>query len=271
MTTNFIQLKGRLFIGGNIYVKTGLHIGGAASGLQIGGLDHPVIRDPVTRQPYIPGSSLKGKMRSLAERQRGFNPDNEQETQKIGSNTRIHICKDESAYAKCEVCPLFGVPGDLGHSTPTRLTVRDVFLQTASVEKAQTDFLSTEVKVEVAIDRITSAANPRQIERVPAGAIFEDFEMALSVYDFGQGIGAELKHLRSLLKAMQMLEDDYLGGMGSRGYGAIQFGDISVWLRKADGQQVVFKDSGEGDLLALMEQQEQLVQWVEKQLFPPKE
>ncbi|MDZ4716971.1 MAG: type III-A CRISPR-associated RAMP protein Csm3, partial [Roseiflexaceae bacterium] len=182
--TRYFRLLGRLLITANLRVVTGLHIGGAAAGLNIGGLDNPVIRDARTRQPYIPGSSIKGKMRSLAERARGFNPDDPKEVQKIGP-IRIHICQDATAYSTCAVCQVFGVPGEMKHSTPTRLTVRDTFLDPHSLEYAQLDFLSTEVKWEASIDRITSAALPRQMERVPAGAVFANCELVLSLYETG--------------------------------------------------------------------------------------
>jgi len=163
-----IKLLGRLLISGTIEAVTGLHIGGSPAGLSIGGMDNPVIRDPRTRFPYIPGSSVKGKMRSLAERARGFDPDNRDQVQRIGQ-VRIHVCQTPEAYKSCAVCQIFGLPGELKHSAPTRLTVRDAFLDPISLEGAQTDSLFTEVKWEASIDRITSAALPRQIERVPAG------------------------------------------------------------------------------------------------------
>jgi CRISPR type III-A-associated RAMP protein Csm3 len=63
-----IQMMGKVVITGGIRLVTGLHIGGAAAGLDIGGVDNPIIRHPVTREPYIPGSSLRGKIRALLER-----------------------------------------------------------------------------------------------------------------------------------------------------------------------------------------------------------
>jgi len=260
----YIKLLGRVFVTGNIRAATGLHVGGAPAGLAIGGLDNPVIRDPVTRQPYIPGSSLKGKMRSLAERARGFNPEDKSQVQQIGQ-IRIHVCKDPVAYAECDVCQIFGLPGEMEHSTPTRLTVRDVFLDPSSLEGAQTDFLSTEIKWEASIDRITSAALPRQIERVPAGALFKDFEMVFSLYDLGNGRDAEFNRLGTLVQAMQLLEDDYLGGLGSRGSGKIRFESMSVALRK-DGEWIPFPDVQGTDLSGLVAAQDAMVAWA-KQTF----
>jgi len=263
--TDYIKLLGRVFINGDIRAVTGLHIGGAPAGLAIGGLDNPVIRDPVTRQPYIPGSSLKGKMRSLSERARGFDLEDDSQVQRIGQ-VRIHVCKDPVAYAQCDVCQVFGLPGELEHSTPTRLAVRDVFLDPSSLEGAETDFLSTEIKWEASIDRITSAALPRQIERVPAGALFKGFELVFSLYDLGNGIEAEFNRLKTLVQAMQLLEDDYLGGLGSRGSGKIRFENVNVALRK-DGELVRFPDVQGTDLSGLVARQDAIVTWV-RETFP---
>ncbi len=222
---DYIQLRGRIFLTGNILLKTGLHIGGAAATLSIGGLDNQVIRDPLTGQPYIPGSSLRGKMRSLSEkftaREQNFG---------IGQGVRIHVCKTRNEYDACEVCQIFGVPGELESSGPTRLIVRDVFLTATSrdeLNRLRTDLPYTEVKWEAAIDRVTSAATPRQMERVPAGAIFGPFEMVYSLY--GDGDAARFAHV---IRALQLLEDDYLGGQGSRGSGQIEFTALQLAIKR---------------------------------------
>jgi CRISPR-associated protein Csm3 len=255
-----IKLLGRLLITGTIHAVTGLHIGGGAAGLAIGGLDNPVVRDPRTRRPYIPGSSLKGRMRSLAERARGFNPDDETQTQVIG-DAHIHVCKTAAAYATCPVCPVFGVPGDQDHSTPTRLVVRDVLLDPESLSGAQTDLPFTEIKWENAIDRITSAANPRQIERVPAGALFRGCELVLSFYDTGADRAREFGRIKDLVVAMQLLEDDALGAHGSRGSGKIRFEDLAVAIRRGS-ETLVYSDLQGGTLEDLVRVQDLLVQWV---------
>lgn len=232
-----IQLKGRVFITFNIHAVTGLHIGGSETGIEIGGVDKVVIRDPITNRPYIPGSSLKGKTRSLLEKYRGL-PLN----RNIGGTTAIHIhtCNRASEYADCDVCQVFGVPGELDFATPTRLVVRDVHLDPNSAQKleeARTDLPYTEVKTEVSIDRVTSAANPRRMERVPAGAIFGPAELVYSIYGGTNGNqtiadpARDVERLRALVEGLQLLEDDYLGGLGSRGSGKIQLQDIRVALR----------------------------------------
>ncbi|MGQ9709738.1 MAG: type III-A CRISPR-associated RAMP protein Csm3 [Anaerolineae bacterium] len=229
-----IQLKGRVFITFNIHAVTGLHVGGSETGIEIGGVDKVVIRDPITNRPYIPGSSLKGKTRSLLEKYRGLVLN-----RKIG-DTAIHTCDRAPEYAGCDVCQVFGVPGEMDFATPTRLVVRDVHLDPNSAQKleeAHTDLPYTEVKTEVSIDRVTSAANPRRMERVPAGAIFGPAELVYSIYEGtngGQTIAdpaRDVERLRTLVEGLQLLEDDYLGGLGSRGSGKIQLQNIRVDLR----------------------------------------
>src|SRR4051794_8429505 len=103
-----IKLHGKLIITGEIESVTGLHIGGAASGLDIGGIDNPIIRHPVSREPYIPGSSLRGKMRSLLDKHFG-----NESNKKIQRDVFIHECKEELKYVKCPVCQIFGItPGN---------------------------------------------------------------------------------------------------------------------------------------------------------------
>ncbi|HMA33161.1 MAG TPA: type III-A CRISPR-associated RAMP protein Csm3 [Chloroflexia bacterium] len=226
-----VRLLGRIFLTGDITLKTGLHIGGAASTLSIGGVDNQVIRDTLTGRPYIPGSSLRGKMRSLSEkfgaRAQNF---------AIGQGVRIHVCKTRADYDSCEVCQIFGVPGELESSGPTRLIVRDVFLTEASAAELaglRTDLPFTEIKWEAAIDRVTSAATPRQMERVPAGAVFGPFELVYSLYQAG-----DAARFANVVRALKLLEDDYLGGQGSRGSGQIAFANLQLRAkRQADYNQ----------------------------------
>ncbi|MCX7680816.1 MAG: type III-A CRISPR-associated RAMP protein Csm3 [Anaerolineae bacterium] len=236
-----IQLKGRVFLTFDIEAVTGLHIGGSDTGIEIGGVDKTVIRDPLTNYPYIPGSSLKGKMRSLLEKYHGL-----EQNQRIGQGY-IHSCgaeekdKEKAAqdYLNCDVCQVFGVPGERDFATPTRLVVRDVRLSNESAkaleQSGRTDLPYTEVKTEVSIDRVTSAANPRQMERVPAGTIFSGAELVYSIYH-GDGCNAanDIERLETVLEGMQLVEDDYLGGLGSRGSGKVRFKNIKVFVRTRD-------------------------------------
>lgn len=222
------RLFGRVFIEGVIRAETGLHIGGSQAEIAIGGVDNPVISNALTNQPYIPGSSLKGKMRSLLEKNDG-RPQN----QNIGG-AYIHSCKTKDAYEKCDVCQIYGVaagkPGEANFTNPTRLIVRDVSLtpeSAANLLKAKTDLPYTEVKWEVAIDRVTSAANPRPMERVPAGAEFGPFELVYSLYD-----PADVQRLSRVVDSMSLLEDDYLGGSGTRGSGKIAFTNMTVIIKQ---------------------------------------
>jgi CRISPR-associated protein Csm3 len=127
------------------------------------------------------------------------------------------------------VCHIYGVPGEMDFSTSTRLVVRDVQLTEASVtalNQAKTDLPFSEVKWEAAIDRVTSAATPRQMERVPAGAVFGPAELVYSVYE-----PADVARFEYVVEGMQLLEDDYLGGSGSRGSGKVAFRDIRLMAK----------------------------------------
>lgn len=238
-----LTLKGKVIVTGAIEAVTGLHIGGAAAGLDIGGVDNPVIRHPVTREPYIPGSSLRGKMRSLLDKHLGREAN--KYIQRSKPVVRVHECETEQDYAKCPTCQIFGVtPGDERKEwtslRPSRLIVRDVLLSTQHeatqrLRSARTDLPFTEVKWEAAIDRITAAAVPRQNERVPAGTIFYPFELVYNLFDLnGSGAQNDLNWLIYVFKAMELLEDDYLGGYGSRGAGKIAFRELRVIFKSRD-------------------------------------
>ena len=204
--TTFLKLKENIIIRGEIELLTGLHIGGSKETLQIGELDNPVIKDPLTGLPIIPGSSLKGKMRSLIE----------VSMQKYETSGRYagepHASKSECNNPSCPICVVFGSLRN-PHVGLTRLIVRDSF------PASQNTPIETELKTENYIDRIRGrAGSPRTFERVPAHTIFK-FEFVYSVY----GENNDKEHLKTVFKAMSLLEDSYLGGSGSRGYGQIKF------------------------------------------------
>ena len=232
-----IQLQGKIFLRGTIHARTGLHIGGNSGELDIGGIDNPVIRNAFNRQPYIPGSSMRGKMRGLLDRH--FNNALEKS---VGRDVRVHECQDPTDYKTCPVCQVFGVAPQRqmrGKTMPTRLIVRDTFLTPESLEildRTDTDTDFTEIKTEVAIDRITSAATPRQQERVPAGATFGPFQIVHSLYthhenDTATQLQNELEFFQTVLTGMELLEDDYLGGSGSRGSGQIAFEKLTITFK----------------------------------------
>jgi CRISPR-associated protein Csm3 len=259
MTTESAALYGRVLITGQIQVLSGLRIGGQPVGIEIGGIDNVVIRNPLNNQPYVPGSSLKGKMRSLFERFTHA---------KINyriQEVRIHSChKDEDqgkTYESCRVCHIFGMPGEgtVTASHPTPLIVRDVALDVASLAGVDN---YTEIKWEAAIDRITSAAVPRQMERVPAGAVFKPLEIIFNVYSQG-----EIDRFPDVLMALQLVEDDELGGLGSRGSGKVAFNELALTCKRVhNGRYISCKTRALPDLAKAIEDEELRV-WVRREIF----
>lgn len=215
------KLQKKIFIKGTIQAVTGLHIGGTNSQMGIGGPDNLIIRNPLTQRPMIPGSSLKGKMRALLELSKGAY-DTEKKLGGVGNDNK-------------EITGLFGMSADAKdfETHASRLIVRDAeLLNYDDAEWDNTDMLFSESKTEVVINRLTSAATPRTFERVPAGATF-DFEMVVNIVSEADATDAETHQLLSLLaEGMQLLEDDYLGGNGSRGYGKIRFSNLKLTEKK---------------------------------------
>lgn len=234
-----LQLVGKLILSGELQCETGLHIGAGKGSLEIGGADNPVVKDAFGL-PYIPGSSLRGKVRSLLENAMGLTTPNELVylSKRRGQEVRIH----QSDRPDDEICLLFGrspgrverVEGEASESrtaSPARLTIYDAPLDADSITAQMRENLDdeiTEVKSENAIDRITSQANPRTLERVPAGARFK-VRMVLDV------LCEEDKALAArLLEGLRLLEDDALGGGGSRGSGRIRFANLKLsWRNRA--------------------------------------
>lgn len=237
------MLIGKIVIQGDISVKTGIRIAGTTTGLKIGGIDQPVITDAFGK-PYIPGSSLKGKMRSLIEKKEGvfLNKTHKVKVKIKGEEIEIeepyaHECEDAKSYQHCSVCKIWGILGTekiKGVSTLTRLIVRDVKLDETSITEEMKDNLElewTEIKMETAIDRYKGTAlsgSLRTLDRVPAGARFSPMEMIYNVYEEN-----DKEMLKKVFEAMELLEQDYLGGMGSRGYGKIKFDNINVFWNTA--------------------------------------
>jgi CRISPR-associated protein Csm3 len=204
-----IRLTKKIVYTGTITLKTGLHIGGTNAALNIGGPDKFVVRNPISNIPYIPGSSLKGKMRALVEIANG-------------ETNRGKPSNDPNSRSG----KLFGISGDNNNSQASRLIVRDADLDIKSADFTNTDLPYTESKTEVAIDRVTAKSNPRTFERVPAGAKFK-LNMVLNIFENENEY--ELK--KTLKQAIQLLEDDYLGGHGSRGYG-----QVKIELQQEEGE-----------------------------------
>ncbi|NJE47540.1 type III-A CRISPR-associated RAMP protein Csm3 [Thermococcus sp. GR7] len=228
------RFYGKFVLKGTIKVETGLKIGAGRNVAEIGGVDSPVIRDPISGYPYIPGSSLKGRLRSLFEIYVHSHPEkfglkSLEFNRNIGTQPNpihIHVCETyEDAY-KCPVCRLFGASGDKSNF-PSRIIVRDAHL--TKDWKSKPLELITEAKPEVSIDRITSKTNLRHFERVVAGAEFE-FEIIYNV----ENTTHWRDDIKNILTAMALLEDSYLGGSGSRGYGKVKFIFDSFEFRPLD-------------------------------------
>ncbi|MCK5687609.1 type III-A CRISPR-associated RAMP protein Csm3 [bacterium] len=206
-------------ITGQIVLKSGLHIGAGDTEMKIGGTDNPVIKHPHTNEPYIPGSSLKGKVRSLLELQSGLmgmtngSPLGIKEFKKLEGVDK-EICRN--------IVAMFGASGaDSGEKNEigaTRLSFSDSPLDKEWKKKALLKHLAyTEVKSENSINRIKGTAeNPRFTERVPAETQFS-FSITQKIFEGDTGME------EVLLKGLKLLEMDALGGSGSRGYGRIQF------------------------------------------------
>lgn len=209
------KLIKKIFIYGKIITKTGLSIGGSSIGLEIGGADKIVVRNPIDNKPYIPGSSLKGKMRSLLEK---VDKGDEINHQVSKEEIKIHQCPDD--VEPCYICKIFGLPAEHKKASLSRLIVRDGILSNPELlEKSKfTDMLYTEVKTEVVIDRITSKASPRNFERVPAGAEFS-LNLIVNIYNDDK----EKEILDKIFEALILVQNDYLGGSGTRGYGQVKF------------------------------------------------
>jgi len=195
---------------------TGLHVGAGKDNVEIGGIDIPVIRTALKdNQPYIPGSSLKGKIRSLLEQIAG--------TTEVGGGTKKDnkYGYDKKSDKIKELIDLFGFADD---EKPSKIIFRDSFLTKESVQQLKDnenlDMPYTEGKWENVIHRVKGVAeHPRQTERIPAGVSF-DVEIIINVWD-NEEDGE--KSFELLEKGIRALENDYLGGSGSRGYGQVKF------------------------------------------------
>jgi len=233
-----LSFLGKLLIEGDLVCETGLHIGAGKGTLEIGGADNPVVKDAFGR-PYVPGSSLRGRLRSLLEQALGLATPKQlvYVSRRKGQEVRIHA----SDLPNDEICLLFGrAPGRVervegealsqNSITPARLTVYDAALNLDSITSAMRESLDdelTEVKSESAIDRITSQSQARTLERVPSGASFK-LRLVLDV------LCEEDKELIStLLQGLFLLEDDTLGGGGSRGSGRVRFSNLKLTWRNA--------------------------------------
>ena len=264
-----LQFQGKYIITGKIICKTGLHIGGTQEGIEIGGVDNIVIRDPLTDRPYIPGSSLKGKLRYLMEWElnKVFNSEGKFPAHSCENDSSIVKLKEEAKNLQgdarkkkdqeieerikvlinsCPICLIFGSSGATLGGTPTRLIVRDAFPNNDTINKWQQwlgENIYTELKTENTIDRVTSEANPRTMERVPAGSEFE-FEMIFDIYR-----EEDRALLKNLFSAIHLLENSALGGSGTRGYGKIRFEIEKQEFRSVEYYKTGKISNPDGDLI----------------------
>jgi CRISPR-associated protein Csm3 len=226
-----MQLNNMHTLEATIELVTGLHIGAGSEEMHIGGIDNAVLKHPHTLEPYIPGSSLKGKMRSLLEWRAGV----------VGecggkpvNGKVLGTLQGEKLVAAEQIAKLFGLSGDSDNVElarrigPTRVSFWDCSLDNAwSAGVKDKGQLYTEAKSENMIDRIKGVAeHPRQTERVPAGARFV-FKLTFKELD------GDSQLLETLLAGLKLLELDGIGGSGSRGYGKIRFDGLTL-----DGESI---------------------------------
>ena len=256
-----IKLLGYVKIYGEIEAVTGLHIGGTADAIDKGGIDSPVIKNPITNEPYIPGSSLRGRMRCLLEKKNG------QPLEEMATGIWMEMYKDDKKgdaedgnkkKAKdSEVCRVFG---NAHTGLPSILIVRDA-LYTEETKKngyIESDLPVTEAKMEIAVDRITAQALPRTIERVPSGARF-NFSMVYRVQqDENHPNPTDIleKDLKNILDALKDIEEfDGLGGNTARGHGQVKFHLKPLQVRALEPKQ---QPSGNADADAVEQSPVQL-------------
>lgn len=187
-----------------IEILTGIHIGAGNDAVQIGGVDSSVIKDPVSSLPYIPGSSLKGKIRCLLETEGGYSEKDDTINAYFGpSSEYLKTKKDDKEFDQ----------------KPTRLIFRDLQMSDEDKAKFNSGEITTEFKTEIVIDRNKGTAKDgglRSIERVPPTVKFKG-EILIRYFD------GELDNIIDVLsKGIELLNNDYLGGSGSRGYGAVK-------------------------------------------------
>lgn len=202
----------KIQISGTIEVVTGMHIGGSEAFAAIGAIDSPVMKDSITNLPMIPGSSLKGKMRTLLAKKYNEKPvkpedDAENITRLFGSSNSN---KDKKVAA-------------------SRVLFSDMILSNEKELREKEVNGLTEVKFENTISRTTAIANPRQIERVIRGAKFD-----LDIIYEATKEDEIVEDMTLLAEGMKLLQYDYIGGHGSRGYGKIKFTDVIVEVAIGD-------------------------------------
>lgn len=201
---------GKIEISGKVRVLTGMHIGGSDAFAAIGAVDSPVMKDSLNNLPMIPGSSLKGKMRTLLAKE---------------YNTDFAAKPDDD----CErLTRLFGT-AKKGNVKRSRIQISDMVMENDAELRAVGLQSMTEVKFENTINRASAVANPRQIERVVRGAVF-----GLEILYEIEKEEDVLEDMETIAEGFTLLQYDYLGGHGSRGYGKVAFDELTAELVVGD-------------------------------------
>jgi CRISPR-associated protein Csm3 len=228
---------GTALVTADIHLMTGLHIGAGKDNIEIAGIDNAVVKHPISGDPYIPGSSVKGKLRFVSEW--GFG--------RLRRDGLPWGARDDPALNLNDpVARIFGTATQKWEGGPTRLLVRDAALDDGwRREQVANGAPMTEIKTEVLIDRRSGKSygniGPRDMERVPAGAKF-NLEMAFRLYDTGDGGKCDCDCLNWTIAALGLLQKDALGGSGSRGYGKVKFESITVALPTGVFEQDELRD-----------------------------
>ncbi len=242
-------LRAKIVFSGQLECLTGLHIGGVEAGVDVGGIDKYVVRNPYNNEPYIPGSSLKGKIRSLVEYALASR------SQLLGAN-RIASVVDLP-----NVKRLFGEAINQNTGQPSRVLFRDAILSERDRNQPMafsSGLKYTERKAENTLKRITAQATPRQIERIPAGTSF-GLSMVLNVDSdsFGEDAATNPSqrfvdtYLEMLELGYRLLQYDGLGGMVSRGYGQVGIGWSKIEIWEVKGSQLVAQEFSGTEFSAL--------------------
>lgn len=211
----------KIQITGKIELVTGMHIGGSSAFAAIGAVDSPIIKDVRTKLPMIPGSSLKGKMRSL-----------------LAKVYNENLANKPDEDAPC-LTRLFG-SAQKDHVKRSRVLIADMIMSNAQELRAQGLQSITEVKFENTINRITAVANPRQIERAIRGSLF-DLDMIYEAEEESEIV----EDMEILANGFKLLQYDYLGGNGSRGYGKVKFLDLNAEVVIGDVDENILEKCNE--------------------------
>jgi len=216
-----MRLLRHKIITGEIECIGGVHIGGSSDTMEIGGMDNPIIKDPIIGFPYIPGSSTKGRGRALLELKHEL-------IEKDGSHHKY--CGNDN----CFICRMFGTAADSRSKIgPGRLIIRDAHLTKESMEilkklKRDKGLPYSEEKYENVINRTNATAVPRSIERIPAG-IKLNLELVYSIYDTGDGGQTDIDNIKYIKEFLREIQHATLGGSGHRGSGQVRFINLKMY------------------------------------------